>query len=445
MVLKFGKYAGMLIKDVPASYLEFLAAKFTGPIALEAKLELISRKTIMFNFEDLTEEQQQVANLIKQGHNVILTGQAGSGKSFIIKQIANALVLCPTGISAINANGITYHRRFMINPYKPIQLHNIDVTEGLIVFDEAFYVSPVLLNRVLSDIPNIKNKQLIFTGDPYQLDPIKYKLPEEDAEEEEQDALTVEEISDMTLYDVLKLHEIKFTEFELLQSVRHKTDKPFAESLARMRKSKPLPNDLKLFNVRVVRKPDAEATILACRKNVVRKYNEDYIKLFESVIEIPATYKDSVTSDKQKEAWYSIMKKKLNRKPAPLKLALGAKVVILYNNAKEDYYNGDLATIEEISESQLIVKVLRTGHLKALNKNILIKGKTYLGFFNFGVALAKAMTIHKSQGCTLIGKVHVEIDPYLMPVWKGALYTAISRCQTLDQVTFNITLKKRYL
>ena len=40
---------------------------------------------------ELTTEQQKAKNLILNGTNVFLTGDAGTGKSYILKQVINTL------------------------------------------------------------------------------------------------------------------------------------------------------------------------------------------------------------------------------------------------------------------------------------------------------------------------------------------------------------------
>ena len=57
-------------------------------------------------------------------HNVFLTGEAGTGKSYVLQQVMQAFdnkginyyVTAPTGIDALNVNGITLHRFLKISP-----------------------------------------------------------------------------------------------------------------------------------------------------------------------------------------------------------------------------------------------------------------------------------------------------------------------------------------
>ena len=38
-------------------------------------------------FERLSKDQRQVLNIVREGHNVFVTGQGGTGKSFLVKEI----------------------------------------------------------------------------------------------------------------------------------------------------------------------------------------------------------------------------------------------------------------------------------------------------------------------------------------------------------------------
>ena len=42
-------------------------------------------------FDRLSEDQHQVLNTVREGHNVFITGQGGTGKSFLVKEIYKEL------------------------------------------------------------------------------------------------------------------------------------------------------------------------------------------------------------------------------------------------------------------------------------------------------------------------------------------------------------------
>lgn len=75
----------------------------------------------------LNKEQTKAFEIMASGKNVFLTGNAGTGKSFLIKTFIgfcqsrgkNIMVTAPTGVAALNINGSTIHRAFKV-PLDPI-------------------------------------------------------------------------------------------------------------------------------------------------------------------------------------------------------------------------------------------------------------------------------------------------------------------------------------
>ena len=66
-----------------------------------------------------TEDQRLAYSTMLEGNNVFLTGEGGTGKSYLIKTFIrqkreqerkNVLVCAPTGIAALNLDGVTMHK-----------------------------------------------------------------------------------------------------------------------------------------------------------------------------------------------------------------------------------------------------------------------------------------------------------------------------------------------
>ena len=63
----------------------------------------------------LNAEQKQALDIIKQGHNLYIGGQAGCGKSYLVEQIADwaasagktCAVTCTTGIACSNYSSVS--------------------------------------------------------------------------------------------------------------------------------------------------------------------------------------------------------------------------------------------------------------------------------------------------------------------------------------------------
>ena len=60
-------------------------------------------------FDKLSVDQRQVLNIVREGHNVFITGQSGTGESFLVKEICKELtrsgkrvaIICSSGIAGI--------------------------------------------------------------------------------------------------------------------------------------------------------------------------------------------------------------------------------------------------------------------------------------------------------------------------------------------------------
>ena len=130
-----------------------------------------------------TKGQQLAYDAMMSGENVFLTGEAGTGKSYVIQKFVekkgrDVLVCAPTGVAAINVGGMTLHRAFhlptgILHPNARIKSGSVIRAARIIIIDE---ISMCRLD-IFSVIANIlrrtrTHKQLIVVGDFFQLPPV---------------------------------------------------------------------------------------------------------------------------------------------------------------------------------------------------------------------------------------------------------------------------------
>ena len=144
-------------------------------------------------------KQTTALEMLKAGHNVFLTGSAGTGKTHLLNQYINYLkeremdlaITAPTGIAASHINGMTIHSFFGIGIRENVDEHFLDSLIQkeflhkrlkklkVLIIDEISMVSPLLFDSIdkilrafkYSDEP-FGGLQLVLSGDFFQLPPI---------------------------------------------------------------------------------------------------------------------------------------------------------------------------------------------------------------------------------------------------------------------------------
>lgn len=67
---------------------------------------------------ELDDTFQAILDAVRNRRNVLITGKAGTGKSTLLTYVVrnelarNLIVLAPTGVAALNVEGMTIHRFF---------------------------------------------------------------------------------------------------------------------------------------------------------------------------------------------------------------------------------------------------------------------------------------------------------------------------------------------
>lgn len=135
----------------------------------------------------LTKSQKEAMDLLLKGQNVFLTGEAGTGKSFLLNQFVtkvkdkNVLLTAPTGIAALNINGATLHRTFHLATdivglaQEPSETSISDVVKkaDILIIDEISMCRLDVFEKVLKSILKADREiQVVLVGDFLQLPPV---------------------------------------------------------------------------------------------------------------------------------------------------------------------------------------------------------------------------------------------------------------------------------
>lgn len=385
--------------------------------------------------EELNEEQKVILSQVMNGSNVIITGSAGTGKSFLIKHICSELdkrnkilrIVAPTGVAAVNVGGQTIHRFLGIRPEvktipdyiklcmkrSKVPWANLDV----IIIDEISMIHPTLF-LLFDNIARLHKKknqpfgglQLILIGDFYQLCPIKQK---------DDNPGDPEYIFETELWKELNLH------VTVLKQVMRQNETDFVEAL----------NDLRLglYSSRVI------GLVQKCTMHK-RKAGIHYVRLF--ALNSQKDYENDtqlakLTSETKIYNAVDIgndVYLRDCRAAKKITLKLGCPVMLLWNMPLHGLYNGSIGILKKFDKVGLPIVEFNNGvtipvpqqtwEIREKNKHgmrILASRK------QIPLAVAWALSVHKSQSLTLD---HLVVDCTGI-FTTGQLYVALSRAATL--------------
>lgn len=391
----------------------------------------------------LQDEFNDALNLLeKTNTNVFITGRAGTGKSTLLNLFRRytskkIVVLAPTGIAAINVQGETIHT---FCGFPPHMITSKDIKErgrtkfyqsiDTLVIDEISMVRADMLDNVDTffrknrrSIEPFGGVQVVFVGDLYQLPPVVSGINEKEIIESMYDspyffsAHVFQDDFEMEMFELMKVYRQEERRFlDILEEIRNgEADEYVLEEL----------------NERVDPFFDEDGYISLCSTNATAKGINQ-----RKLAELPG--KEFLFQGKL-EGTFPIQQTPTDML---LKLKQGTQVLMLYNEATKKYVNGTIAQISSIGEDYIKVWIDKDGELEEVEvepiswfkiKYDLKDGKfvtEIVGqFTQYPIALAWAITIHKSQGQTFEKAI---IDLGRGAFAHGQTYVALSRCRSLD-------------
>lgn len=444
-------------------------SELENQLAIFTEIDSDSKRlnTDMFYDEnvDLDDEQNIAFTMMNDENlNAFITGKAGTGKSFLLKRFVEktkkrVLVLAPTGIAALNANGVTIHSAFgwdnlqlnideisydalKLKSEKKQVLKNVQT----IIIDEISMVRADIFEKIDKILKLLNNsqlpfggKQILLFGDIFQLPPI--------ADKEEIKYLK-DTFGSKYFFssDAYSNGDFKF--FELSINHRQKDDLTFFEILNNIREGNILEKDLKILNERTtltLTSKDMQRVVqLFPHKEEVEKINQQMLSknpAKEYIYKSKITYKEkNITFDIEKNLPIS----------ETLKLKLGAEVMMVTNDENHRWVNGTLAIVSYIKEDCIKVKIngyeyeiLPTTfrQQESIYKNGKITYKTIYEVEQYPIILAYAITIHKSQGMTY-ESIACNVNNCFEA---GQVYVALSRCRSINGLHLLKPVNKKIL
>jgi len=438
-----------------------------GQLNLFVETELPNLYSRLSHLPEGYENNEVVKSLYKQiefsNDCFFITGKAGTGKSTFIHYFAQktkkkVVMLAFTGIAAINVGGQTIHSffRFPIKPLMPEDdevfrfKHNTEkykVIKGTDTFiiDEVSMLRADILQGIDYSLringgdlnKPFGGKQILFIGDIFQLPPVVNLTNEVDK------FLFTEIYKSEYFFDSLAYKEHAPAYFEFQKSYRQKDDLEFVTILDEVRICKPSNTSLRLLNNRYdanyIPKMDEFVIFLMANNAIANSENQKRLS------ELPFTkflFEAKITGEFREDRYPTAKS---------LELKKNAQVIFIKNDATQRWVNGTIAKVDFISNDILEIR-LQNGETHKLEPvtwenrkytyhkdNRRIASEVVGTFTQYPIKLAWAITIHKSQGLSFD---NVVIDLGSGAFVNGQVYTALSRCRTLDGIVLKRMLKQ---
>jgi len=378
----------------------------------------------------LTQKQQDFFDDAMRGENLFLTGKAGTGKSYIVTHVIEALkkagrhviAVAPTGIAATNIDGQTIHSMFRLNPFGVLTFETCNFVNtgsrqvlkraNTIVIDEISMLRPDVLDGMhwtlkKNGLDGLDKRQIIFVGDMKQL-PV---ILDDNMRSVLYQTYDGDEFTNAIVWPQLKVQAVELTE------VMRQTNEEFIHHLNAIREGSKSEYFRQFVN------KEARGIVLAPHNATVKTYNEIGLKAQEGkLFTFEATIKGEM------KASDSNFEQEINVKT-------GCKIMYLVNSQEHNNLrNGTLGTFVHKKGCHYI----RVGMVDYVLGKMEVTKKQYVydkkadrlkleelgSITQYPIKLAYALSIHKAQGLTFD---EVTLDLTRPCFQKGQMYVALSR------------------
>ena len=380
--------------------------------------------------------QEEALRILKNGHNVYLTGAAGSGKTYLLNTFirylkakgVNVGVTASTGIAATHMAGITIHSWAGIGILRTASdtqiqtiIRNKQIAKRLrktqtLIIDEVSMLDAdrfELLEKVVrlarGSWEPFGGMQVVLCGDFFQLPPVA----------------RVNEPLPRFVYKSAIWNNINLKVCYLHEQYRQ-GDKEFLGILNAIRDA--------TVDERVVNR------LHQCRIAAVSK-SRRVVKLYSHNPDVDLENERELARLPGKEYEYQMVvagvpaiAQSLKRgclAPERLVLKKGATVMFVKNNFEKGYVNGTLGTVRGFNEAGSPIITLLNGReivADSATWSVEENGKILAQTIQIPLRLAWAITVHKSQGMTL-DAAQVDLSKCFE---KGMGYVALSRVRSLE-------------
>lgn len=382
--------------------------------------------------------QRQALALLEAGHNALLTGAAGSGKTYLLQKfIARArakgksvAVTATTGLAATHLGGTTIHAwsgmgvhdqlsPYLVSGLSKARLDNI-TKANILIIDEISMLHDFRLDMLDQLLRGVRKSerpfgglQVVLCGDFFQLPPINRQGSRQGG------FVTGSNVWQEAGFTICYLHG----------SQRQKDDDEFAAFLQAMRRGdvSEVQYERLLERMEQFRDPFEQVTRLHTTNADVDSINYDELE------KVPGTRVAYFMESTGKKQYVEALKKSCLASET-LDLKEGALVMCIKNSPDKKYVNGSLGTVVAFApHTNYPIVALKSGEEVTIKPESweLTDGETRRAqITQIPLRLAWAITVHKSQGMTL-DAAEVDLRRAFTP---GMGYVALSRVRNMTQL-----------
>lgn len=378
--------------------------------------------------------QENALNILKMGYNVFLTGQAGSGKTYLLSQYIEYLkqhnigvaVTASTGIAATHMNGITIHswsgvgvKDVMSDKELRDLCRNSYISERFqktktLIIDEISMLHSYHLNIVEKVARLTKGSfepfggmQVILSGDFFQLPPVSKDV-------------------EPSAHFAFKSAAWKAMNIKIcyLETQYRQIDKIYSSVLNAIRNNAVTQETLKTLQARY--------KAVMQNREITRLYTHNADVDYINNIKLSKLSGEPKHFFMQSQGDVKIVAELKRNCLASEKLTLkkGATVMFIKNNFEKEYVNGTLGTVTKFNEDgNPVVRTKKGNVITVLSESWKFEedNEIVAEINQIPLRLAWAITVHKSQGLSL-DAADVDLSKSFQP---GMGYVALSRIRSL--------------